>query len=118
MAQTEVDGQSAERFETTPARSKARTEPRSMEKGNHGDRPRSLIGSAKVSKCQHVPCTGPLHFSHITVMSMTFDLSLTVMSVHQYLYTCWSLPLSNWSVRPQLFSVLVCSVSMSMYHMS
>ena len=25
-AQTEVDGQSAERFETTPARSKARTE--------------------------------------------------------------------------------------------
>ena len=39
-AQTEVDGQSAERFETTPAQSKARTEPRSMEKGSHGDRPR------------------------------------------------------------------------------
>ena len=36
-AQTEVDGQSAERFETTPARSKARTELRSMEQGNRGD---------------------------------------------------------------------------------
>ena len=49
-AQTEVDGPSAERFETTPARSKARTEPRSMEKGNHGDRPWTGIRSAKVSK--------------------------------------------------------------------
>ena len=49
-AQTEVDGQSVvtvERFETTPARSKARTEPRSMEKGSHGDRPRTGIRSAK-----------------------------------------------------------------------
>ena len=49
-AQTEVDGQSAERFETTPARSKARTEPRSMEESSHGDRPRTGIRSAKVSK--------------------------------------------------------------------
>ena len=49
-AQTEVDGQSAERFETTPARSKARTEPRSMEKCSHGDRPWTGIGSAKVRK--------------------------------------------------------------------
>ena len=48
-AQTEVDGQSAERFETTPARSIARTEPRSMEKDYHGDRPRTGIRSAKVS---------------------------------------------------------------------
>ena len=38
-AQIEVDAQSAKRFETTPARSKASTEPRSMEKGSHGDRP-------------------------------------------------------------------------------
>ena len=38
-AQTKVDGQSAERFETTLARSKARTDQKSMEKGNHGDRP-------------------------------------------------------------------------------
>ena len=88
MVQTEVDGQSAARFEIAPTRSKARTEPRSMEKGNHGDRPRSEIGPAKVNKCQHVPCPGPLHFSHITVMSMTVGLSLTVMSVHQSLYTC------------------------------
>ena len=37
---TEVDGPSAERSETTPARPpKARTEPKSMEKCNHGDRP-------------------------------------------------------------------------------
>ena len=36
-AQTEVDGPSAERFETTPSRPKAGTEPRRMEKGNHGD---------------------------------------------------------------------------------
>ena len=36
-AQTEVDGQSAERYERTPARYKARTELRSLEKGNHGD---------------------------------------------------------------------------------
>ena len=47
---TEVDGQSAERFETTSARSKASTEPRSMEEGNDGDRPRTGIRSAKVSK--------------------------------------------------------------------
>ena len=40
-AQTAVDGPSVERFETTPARSKARTEPRSMEKGSHGERPRT-----------------------------------------------------------------------------
>ena len=49
MAQTEVDGQSAERFETTPAQSKAHTEPRSMEKCSHGNRPRTGIRSAKVS---------------------------------------------------------------------
>ena len=41
--QTEVDGQSAELSETTPARPRARTEPRSMEKDNHGDRPRTGI---------------------------------------------------------------------------
>ena len=49
-AQTEVDGQSAEQFETTPGQPKARTESRSMEKGNHGDRPRTGIRSAKVIK--------------------------------------------------------------------
>ena len=49
-AQTEVDGPSAERFETTPARPKAVTEPRRMEKGNHGDRPRTGIRSTKVRK--------------------------------------------------------------------
>ena len=47
-AQTEVDGASVERFDTTPARLKARTEPRRMEKGNHGDRPRTGIRSTKV----------------------------------------------------------------------
>ena len=35
----DVDGQSAERFETKSVRTEARTEPRSMEKGSHGDRP-------------------------------------------------------------------------------
>ena len=49
-AQTEVDGQSAERSETIPARPRARTEPRRMEEGNHGDRLRTGIRSAKVSK--------------------------------------------------------------------
>ena len=49
-AQTEVDEQSAERFETTQARSKARREPRIMEKGNHGDRLQTVIRSAKVRK--------------------------------------------------------------------
>ena len=34
--------------ETTPARPKADTEPRRMEKGNHGDRPRTRIRSVKV----------------------------------------------------------------------
>ena len=49
MAQTEVDGQSAELSETTPARSKARTEYRSLDKSNHGDRPQTGIRSANVS---------------------------------------------------------------------
>ena len=39
-----------ERFETAQARPKARTEPRSMEKGNHDDRRREGIRSAKVGK--------------------------------------------------------------------
>ena len=47
-AQTEVDELSAERFETRQARSKARTEPRRTEKGNHGDRPRAVIRLSKV----------------------------------------------------------------------
>ena len=56
-AQTEVDGPSAERFETTLALSKTRTEPRSMEKGSHGDRPRTGIRSAKVmNKVQYMWC--------------------------------------------------------------
>ena len=49
-AQTEVVGPSAERSQTTPARPKADTEPRRMAKGNHGDRPRTGIRSAKVRK--------------------------------------------------------------------
>ena len=49
-AQTEVDGPSAERSQKTPARPKAGTEPRRMEKGNHGDRPRTGIRSANVTK--------------------------------------------------------------------
>ena len=53
-AQTEVDGHSAERSETTPARSITCTEPRSMVNGNHGDRPRTGIRSAKVSKGEHI----------------------------------------------------------------
>ena len=53
-AQTEVDGQSAKRSETTPARPRDRTEPRSMAEGNHGDRPWTGIISAKVSKGEQV----------------------------------------------------------------
>ena len=49
-AQTDVDGPSAERFETTSARPKSHTEPRRMAKGNHGDRPWTGIRSAKVRK--------------------------------------------------------------------
>ena len=52
-AQTEVGGQSAERSQTTPARPKADPESRRMEKGNHGDRPRTGIRSAKVRKDTH-----------------------------------------------------------------
>ena len=48
-AQTEVDGQSAQRSETTPARPRPRTEPRRMEESNHGDRPRTGIRSTTVS---------------------------------------------------------------------
>ena len=48
-AQTEVDGQSAERYERTSAPYKACTEPRSLEKDSHGDRLRTGIRSAKVS---------------------------------------------------------------------
>ena len=49
-AQTELDGQSADRFETTPARFKPRTEPRSMEKGNRDDRLRMHPGRDKIGK--------------------------------------------------------------------
>ena len=49
-AQSEVDGQSAMHYERTPTRTKSRTEPRSMEKGCRGDRPRTGIRSAEVSK--------------------------------------------------------------------
>ena len=41
---------SAEQFETTPARSKAGTETRSMDKDSNVDRPRTGIRSARVSK--------------------------------------------------------------------
>ena len=66
-AQTEVDGPSAERFETTPARPKARTEPRRMEKGDHGDRLRIGIRSAKVrNMCNK--WTG-LHHIYLVIIS-------------------------------------------------
>ena len=48
-AQTEVDGQSAERYVRTPALSKARTEQRRLDKCSHGDRSRKGIRSANVS---------------------------------------------------------------------
>ena len=48
--QSEVGGHSAERSETPQARSKALTEPISMEESSHDDRPRTWIRSAKVSK--------------------------------------------------------------------
>ena len=53
IAITQGSGLSAKRFQTTPARSKARPEPRSMENGCHGDRHRTGIISAKVSKDEH-----------------------------------------------------------------
>ena len=56
-AHTEVDGPSAERFETTSARPKADTEPRRMAKGNHGDPPRTWIRSAKARKGTQLYCT-------------------------------------------------------------
>ena len=56
-AQTEVDGPSAERSETTQARPNARPEPRRMAKVNHGDRPRTGIRSAKVRKDTQFVCT-------------------------------------------------------------
>ena len=55
--ETEVDGPSAERSETTQARPKARPEPRRMAKVNHGDRPRTGIRSAKVRKGTQFVCT-------------------------------------------------------------
>ena len=59
-AQTEVDGPSAERSETTSARPKARPESRRMAKGNHGDRPRTGIRSARVRKGTHSENNVPL----------------------------------------------------------
>ena len=44
-----MGGPSAERSETAQARPRPRTQPRSVEEGNHGDRPRTGIRSAKVS---------------------------------------------------------------------
>ena len=56
-AQTEVDGQSAEGYERTPARPKARTEQRRLDKCSHGDRPRKGIRSSKVSIYVKHPAT-------------------------------------------------------------
>ena len=52
-ARSEMDGQNAERSETTPARPRLRTEPRRMEEDNHGDRPRTGIRSTTVSNGEH-----------------------------------------------------------------
>ena len=65
-------------------------------------------------------CPAQDHFIFLTVyiISMTFVLSLTKMLVLLSLYVMLSILLSIWSVRPQVCSVLVWSVSRSLHHMS
>ena len=64
-AQTEVDGQGAERFETTPARYKARTEPNGEMQSWRSTPPG--IGSAKVSKGEHPGNESSLIRTHISL---------------------------------------------------
>ena len=66
-------------------------------------------------------CPANDHFIFLTVyiISMTFVLSLTQMLVLLSLYLMLSiLPSSIWSVRPQVCSALVWSVSRSLHHMA
>ena len=85
-SQTEVDGQSAGRSETTPARPRARTEPISMEKGNHGDRPRTGIRSAKVSNGEQLS----RHFSkyHVILTLPNYPLSRKRMFLVLVQFAC------------------------------
>ena len=60
---------------------------------------------------------GDIHFIFLTVLiiSMTFVLSLTQMLVSLSVYVMLSIFFPFWSVRPQVCSVLVLSVFMSMH---
>ena len=72
-AQTELDGQSAKRYERTPARTIARKEQRSMEKSRHDDRPRKEIISAKVSIIMLYACR--LYLLHVAIVYVECDAS-------------------------------------------
>ena len=69
-AQTEVDGQSVELSETTPARPRARTEPRSMKNGNHGDRPPTGMRSANVSTVSNSNWKHSTKLEHLSVFAL------------------------------------------------
>ena len=70
-----MGGPSAERSETAHARPRPRTQPRSVEEGNHGDRPRIGIRSAKVSKGEEVSVT-----TDVAELSSTFATHAPVSS--------------------------------------
>ena len=70
-AQTEVDGQGAERFETTPARSKARTAPNGEMQSWRSTPPG--IGSAKVSKGEHPGNESSLIRTHVNIGSISYQ---------------------------------------------
>ena len=72
------------------------------------------------SSLRRLICPAQDHFIFLTVfiISMTFVLSLTQMLVLLSLYVMLSILFPFWSVRPQVCSVLVWSVSRSLHHMS
>ena len=72
------------------------------------------------SSLRRLICPAQDHFIFLAmlIISMTFVLSLTQMLVFLSLDVMLSILLAFWSVRPQVCSVVVWSVSRSLHHMS
>ena len=73
-----------------------------------------MRGPSVVFEAVGMLCPGPFHVLTVYIISMTFVLSLTQMLVLLSLYVMLSILLSIWSVRLQVCSVLVWSVSRSL----
>ena len=80
-------------------------------------------GPSVVFEAVNMPCPGPFHFSH----SVDYQCRLYLRVLSSPWPRCWSFYLCMWcwpyffqfwSVRPQVCSVLVWSVSRSLHHMS